>query len=244
MILIPMLGNSSRFFNSGYSVPKYELVLGEKTVFEHVLDSFAAYFDTESFTFGVRSDFEASEFVHRVATAAGIRSFEILEFHSTTDGQATSVAQMLARSRFNGPEEDLVVFNADSFIDEFTKPVIPAEVCGSLDVFRGEGDHWSFVAPGENSTVLRTTEKQRISDLCSNGLYYFESTDIYELGYQKMVANDDRVNGEFYVAPIYNYLIEEGREVRYRLIPSTQTVLCGTPEEYEALRHENWNGFN
>lgn len=143
MILIPMLGNSSRFFNSGYSVPKYELVLGEKPVFEHVLDSFAAYFDTESFTFGVRSDFEASEFVHRVATAAGIRSFEILEFHSTTDGQATSVAQMLARSRFNGPEEDLVVFNADSFIDEFTKPVITAELLLDLDECQADLESYS-----------------------------------------------------------------------------------------------------
>ncbi|OHF36707.1 hypothetical protein [Corynebacterium sp. HMSC074A01] len=244
MILIPMLGNSSRFFNSGYSVPKYELLLGEKSVLEHVLDSFAAYFESDSFVFGVRKDFNASDFVYRAVNTVGINSFEIIEFESTTSGQATSVSQMLARSSFSSPDEELVVFNADSFIDNFTKPAIPEGVSGCLDVFHGVGDHWSFVKPGEGSTVLQTAEKQRISDLCSNGLYYFDCVETFEMGYRMMVANDDRVNGEFYVAPIYNYLIEQGRRVRYRLVRNSQTVLCGTPEEYETLRNSNWNGFS
>ena len=40
MIIIPMLGRSSRFFNVGYDKPKYELPLGDETVFSSSVRSF------------------------------------------------------------------------------------------------------------------------------------------------------------------------------------------------------------
>jgi hypothetical protein len=46
---------------------------------------------------------------------------------------------------------------------------------GYLEVFRGEGDNWSFVRPiAEESTQIDlTTENTPISDLCCTGLYHF-----------------------------------------------------------------------
>ena len=44
--IIPMLGRSSRFFNEGYSVPKYQLQLSDKSTFFHAISSFEKYFKT------------------------------------------------------------------------------------------------------------------------------------------------------------------------------------------------------
>ena len=39
MIVIPMLGKSSRFFDAGYERPKYQLPLGDGTVFSESVKS-------------------------------------------------------------------------------------------------------------------------------------------------------------------------------------------------------------
>lgn len=243
MIVIPMLGNSSRFFKAGYDRPKYELELGRSTVLRYVIESFENYLDSEKFTFAVRSDFNARPFVTKTATASGVKNFEIIEFSGPTNGQATSVAAAIERSKYDLSNEDLVVFNADSFIDSFSKPSLASGEAGCLDVFTGTGDHWSFVEPGPGFSVRRTAEKQRISHLCSNGLYTFDSVSTFIEGYRSIVDADDTVNGEFYVAPLYNHLIARGMKIKYRELEADTTVLCGTPDEYEELKRKSWSGF-
>ena len=43
------------------------------------------------------------------------------------------------------------------------------------------------------------------------------------------------LNGELYVAPLYNYLISQGRDIRYNIINNESVIPCGTPAEYEKL---------
>lgn len=238
MIVIPMLGRSSRFFRAGYSLPKYELPIGGETVFDYVIRSFEPYFETDEFFFGVREDFHAYEFVSQKLKERGISEFQIFEFDRETEGQASSVWEILKLSEVlsEKPEAELLVFNADTFLTRFQ--IEPPELAGDgyLEVFRGEGDHWSFVKPtGDGNRVLRTAEKLRISDLCSNGLYYFRSVEIYGRGYEELVRTDDRTNGEFYIAPMYNHLIRLGMDIRYKLVQEDDSVFCGTPAEYEHL---------
>lgn len=54
MIVIPMAGMSSRFFKAGYTQPKYMLEAHGQTLFEHSVNSFAAYFASTPFLFIVR----------------------------------------------------------------------------------------------------------------------------------------------------------------------------------------------
>ncbi|MNI62637.1 hypothetical protein D3C73_1179670 [compost metagenome] len=83
--------------------------------------------------------------------------------------------------------------------------------------------------------VLRTTEKERVSNFCSDGLYYFKSKNMFEKIFLDAVENDETVKGEFYVAPLYNKLIRSGGVVKYEKIDTSKIDFCGTPEEYEYL---------
>lgn len=236
MFVFPMLGRSSRFFNAGYTVPKYKLPLGDEgqIVFDHVLGAFRRYFDTDLFVLLCRADTHDRAFLVERMHALGVRRFEVIEHAGETGGQAESVELSLARAP---EEEELFIFNIDTVLYNFEKDPARGVVAGYLEVFRGEGTHWSFVEPSfdRSGYATRVVEKERISDLCSNGLYYFatvrtfkEALDAYRLKHQDAA-------GELYVAPLYNELIERGQQVSYKLVPAEEIGFCGVPDEYVEL---------
>ncbi|MDH2050043.1 glycosyltransferase family 2 protein [Achromobacter marplatensis] len=232
MFLITMAGLSSRFFSAGYTVPKYQLKIGQATVFELSVRSFERYFNTDKFVFVVRDIFDTPKFVRAECEKMAISQYEVIVLNEETRGQAETA--FLALEQLQG-DEPLYIFNIDTFRHGFEKPEF-AETCdGYLEVFHGEGENWSFVAPGQNGTVIRTTEKDRISDLCSDGLYHFRSYDLFRKIFTRARTNDERTRGEFYVAPLYNNLIADGGDVRYTVVDLRDIDFCGTPDEYSAL---------
>lgn len=229
MIVIPMLGLSSRFFKAGYTQPKYQLELCGSTVFSHSVSSFRHYFETEPFVFVVRPDYHTEEFVRQEVQALAIRKFEIVIIQQNTSGQAESV---YLGTRNCSPETPLTIFNIDTIRHDFEQPAWVNDCDGYLEVFKGEGTHWSFVLPGDDLKVLKTTEKDRVSDLCSNGLYHFRTRRLFDEAY---LAREESTGGEYYIAPLYNRLIKNGMNIRYREVPIGVHDFCGTPDEYHHL---------
>ena len=230
MIVLPMVGKSSRFFNAGYTRPKYELPVGDRFLLDWVLQSFWRYFSVEPFLFLVRSDYGAAEFVRRRVQASGIQQFEIIVFDHETRGQAETVYLGVSGAP---DDEPLYIFNIDTV--HFSFSIHPMdELCqGYLEVFKGMGNHWSFIEPLSEYRVARTAEKQRISDLCSNGLYAFKNIAIFKEAFSIAEAQNATTNGEFYIAPIYNHLIEKGYPISYKIVDIEDLGFCGTPIEYK-----------
>lgn len=232
MIVIPMAGLSSRFFKAGFTQPKYMLPLHQETVFDWAIRSFEAYFSTDEFLFIVRDLYDTAKFVEQHAQQLGIKNYKIHILDQATQGQADTVYLAVK----NLPEQPLYIFNIDSKIFNFKKALESDSVDGYLEVFEGEGEHWSFVRPGVNNTVLETTEKVRISNLCSNGLYYFKSSKIfvdYFLKFKQM--NDDQ---ELYIAPIYNLYIQDKKNIKYVITLLENIAFCGVPDEYHQVAQQ------
>jgi hypothetical protein len=236
MFVFPMLGRSSRFFNAGYTLPKYKLPLGAdgQIVFDHVLGSFRRYFDTDLFVLLCRADTNDRAFLIERMHGLGVRRFDVIEYAGETGGQAESVELAVP---FAPGEEELFIFNIDTVLYNFEKGTKRDEVAGYLEVFRGEGTHWSFVEPnpGRPGYAARVVEKERISDLCSNGLYYFASVRTFANALKAYRLKHQGVAGELYVAPLYNELIKNGMSVSYKLVPAGEIGFCGVPEEYVEL---------
>ena len=75
MIVIPMAGMSRRFFDAGYSRPKYELPLDGQTLFGCCLRSFEHYFGSERFVFVHRHAFGADDFIARECDRLGLDDY-------------------------------------------------------------------------------------------------------------------------------------------------------------------------
>lgn len=232
MIVIPMLGKSSRFFNSGYLLPKYQLPIGSKSLFERSVRSFERLFFNTHFLFLVRSDFGAKEFVTNELIKLGIKDFRVIEFQTETRGQAESV--MLGTLDYHD-DNPLIIFNIDTIRDSFNLPKDSDFGDGFLEVFNGVGDGWSFVKAGLDGAVIETSEKKRISNLCSNGLYGFRRIGDFRSAFLQYDLQKMNVNGEIYIAPLYNLLIKKGANIRYRLVDDSKIHHCGIPEDYETV---------
>lgn len=220
-----MAGLSSRFFNEGYTKPKYMLQAHGRTLFEWSISSFDDYKSEEKFVFICRDVFETPRFIEESLGRLGVSNFEIIVLNHETKGQADTVNIALERVRC--ASSGIYIFNIDTYRKKFQK--LNCNEDGYLEVFLGEGDHWSFVLPSENNRVIRTTEKQRVSTYCSNGLYYFKNKKLFQNAYQEMI---EEIHTEQYIAPMYNYLIKAGLDIRYYLIDVDMHEFIGTPKEY------------
>ncbi len=229
---IPMMGRSSRFFGAGYDRPKYELPLRGESLFSHAVRSFQSYFEDATFAFMVRSDHDSEAFVRSELARLGIGDARITVLPGETAGQAETVFLGL---RDVGEDDSLFIFNIDTIRPGYRIPALVERCDGYLEVFQGEGTHWSFVEPGPGQTVLRTTEKDRISDLCCDGLYFFRRKGDFDHAFLEAREADERQGGELYVAPLYNRLIQRGRTILYDPVPIEAIRFSGTPDEYRAL---------
>lgn len=223
-----MAGASSRFYSDGYKVPKYMLTLHKKTIFEHSLLSFKNFFSSEHFRFVVNGDFGSEDFVSKYCKSLKIKSYSIFNAGHVTRGQAETVMLGLTEDI----SQPITIFNIDTIL-KYSPDIYLTDCDASLDVFNALGEQWSFVEPGENNRVIRTTEKQRISNLCSNGLYSFKSAELFCNAYNVMYKC--RSDIEHYIAPLYNVIIGFDKLVKYQLVDSELVINCGTPDEYKKL---------
>ncbi|WP_422475571.1 glycosyltransferase family 2 protein [Endozoicomonas sp. ALB032] len=233
MIVMPMAGLSSRFFKAGYEQPKYMLEAHGKSLFRHAVESFRQYFETETFLFIIRDVYGTANFVRDELEQLGISAYKIHVLGEETRGQAETV--YLALKEINS-QESITIFNIDTFRPGFTYPDNLEELDGYLEVFRGEGDNWSFIKLDESQPqrVTKTTEKSPISDLCCTGLYYFSNMSDFKEIYLEYASRPESEweKSELYVAPLYNLLISRGAFVGYDLIASEEVIFCGVPQEY------------
>ena len=232
MIVIPMAGMSLRFFNAGYHLPKYMLLCGGKSIFEWSLSSFQRYFDDEEFLFIVR-DQVASNFVASKLDGLQIRCARIVVMDRPSLGQADTVDFGLRSIGYSG---DIFVFNIDTVRRDFVKFQSLDKLDGYIEVFKGEGENWSFAETRgrDKKTVLRVAEKNRISEWCSNGLYYFRSSDWFCDAVDRVRSDDvsKLYGGEIYIAPLYNDLIAESGRVEIFPVDLSFLSFIGTPQEY------------
>lgn len=241
MFVIPMAGMSSRFTKAGYTKPKYMLDLKGSPLFDYCISSFRDYFSTDAFLFIARSEAETESFIEQRCGQLGIKKFEIVILDAPTQGQAETVALGLERSKISDGA-GITIFNIDTIRPDYKHPSNSiAASDGFLEVFSGEGDNWSFaeLESESSNSVIRTTEKDPISQWCSTGLYYFSSKHAYLnlfTEYSKTEASKCG-GGEYYIAPMYNLLIADGKSVKVNKIEANEVLFSGIPEEYEALKN-------
>lgn len=236
VFIIPMVGMSSRFFNAGYTKPKYQLDIFGQSMFEWSVSSFIEYFNSETFLFITRDAYDAVSFIQEKISKLGIKKYHIVTLNELTRGQAETVFIGLEKAKID-LSEDIFIFNIDTKLNKFSIPKWYKECQGYLEVFKGKGDHWSFAQIDTNDNVVKTAEKERISDLCSNGLYYFASVSLFNQAYWHSIDNAKFEKGEIYIAPLYNYLIEHGCSIKVNHVNVSDISFSGTPEEYLLLKN-------
>ena len=235
-VVITMAGLGSRFRQAGFQKPKYMIEVRGKTLFAWSLESLHA-FREERHIFIARQEDGAAGFIRSICSQMGINNLQIVELAAITRGQAETAMQAAS---YWQEDEPLLVYNIDTYVerDIMNPSVMTGD--GLIPCFQAPGNHWSFVKLGnDGEKAIEVREKERISNNCSIGAYYFRSCRLYMDLYKELYEKKGYLEkGERYIAPMYNGLIEKGGAVYIQDIPSEKVHVLGTPEEVKCFMDE------
>lgn len=235
-IVITMGGLGSRFRKMGYTVPKYMIEAKGKTLFEWSLISLEGYKkEVEQYIFIAMKDenVDVEAFILGKCEELGLKNYHVILLDYLTDGQATTA--MLAKKYWN-PEHALLIYNIDTYVEAGEMNSEELKGDGFIPCFQAEGDHWSFVRLNNEGRVVEIREKKRISNYCTLGAYYFSSCQLYDQIFTEYYSKtQELVNGEKYVAPLYDYMLTKNMEIYISDINPAKVHVLGTPEELQVF---------
>jgi len=225
-ILIPMAGAGSRFEQAGYTFPKPLIDVKGKPMIQVVVENLNM---DANFIFVVRKEhrerYNLDSLLKLIAPGC-----QIVETDGLTEGAACTA--LLAKD-FIDNDAPLFFANSDQFVEwdsnEFMYKMNETNADGGIISFTSTHPKWSFAKINEEGLVTEVAEKNPISDIATVGYYYWKHGSDFVKYAEQMIRKDIRVNNEFYVCPVFNEAVGDGKQIRTFDIPKMWGL--GTPED-------------
>ncbi len=208
-----MAGRGSRFAAAGYKDPKPLIPLGGKPMIQWVIENVRPKRE-HRFIFLCLAE-HLTNYPDVPATLSRLcPGSTIVKVDGVTEGAACTV--LLAREHIDN-QNPLMIVNADQFveicIDEYLNEMDQQCADGLIMTFWSDHPKWSYCRMKANRTVEEVVEKKVVSNKATVGIYNYRFGSDYVRAADLMIRNNLRVNNEFYVAPVYNQLIAQGRKI-------------------------------
>ena len=225
-VLIPMAGAGSRFAQVGYSFPKPLIEVNGKPMIQVVLENLNI---EANYTFVVRKEHYEKYSLQYLLTLIA-PGCNIVQVDELTEGSACTT--MLAKEFINN-DDPLLLANSDQFMEWNSNESLYAfnadGIDGGILTFKATHPKWSYAKVGADGFVSEVAEKKPISDDATVGVYYWKKGSDYVKYTEQMIEKDIRTNGEFYICPVFNEAIADGKKVRIKEIERMWGI--GTPED-------------
>jgi dTDP-glucose pyrophosphorylase len=222
-VLIPMAGLGSRFAEKGYSLPKPLIKIFGKPMIQHVIDSL----DIDgNYIFIVQKDHRVKYHLDDVLDEMAPGCI-IVEVDGLTDGAARTT--LFAKDVIDN-DTPLVIANSDQVVvwSSLRFQALLEHSDGAVAVFKADDPKWSYVKV-DNALVYEVAEKKVISNTANVGIYGWAKGSEYVKYAEQMIAKDIRTNNEFYVAPVYNEAIADGKRIVPFFVEEMHGI--GTPQD-------------
>ena len=227
-ILIPMAGAGSRFAKEGYTFPKPLIDVAGKPMIQTVVENLD--FDCEYIFLIRREHIESFDGLLNTLEVITNGRFKYVVVDELTEGAACTA---LLAEKYIDTDEDLLIANSDQYIEYLSQNFISLKnitnVDGIVFTFNAVHPKWSFVRTNSRGYVIEVAEKKPISNIATCGIYWYRRGSDFVKYTKQMVDKNIRVNNEFYIAPVYNELINDNKT----LIPFYVHKMwgLGTPED-------------
>jgi NDP-sugar pyrophosphorylase family protein len=211
-IVIPMAGAGSRFEKEGYTDPKPLIRVNGTPMIKAVVDNLRPTRPHRFIFICQQAHVEAYGLRDRLSAWAP--GCAIVEITGLTEGAACTV---LTATDLINTDAPLMIANSDQYvdadIDEYLGVLDRESLDGLIMTMWADDTKWSFVGLDDEGLVTRVVEKEVISNEATVGIYNFRTGRSFVHAAGSMIANNERVNNEFYVAPTYNQLIRAGGRI-------------------------------
>jgi dTDP-glucose pyrophosphorylase len=208
-----MAGHGSRFAGSKFSVPKPLIDVSGLPMYRHAIDS-----------------------IHLNGKIIAIKNFETqipeaqVEIFTDQVLSGPAVSALMAEQYIDNDDE-LIILNSDQIISWNVELFENARNHdGAIWLFESSGTRWSY-ASISNGIVSEVAEKREISNLALCGIHYWKHGKDFVKHCKLMIKKRDLINNEYYVAPVYNYAINDNLKILPIIVD--QMIDLGTPEGLE-----------
>lgn len=242
-IVIPMAGLGSRFAVEGWVEPKPLIPVGKdgekKPMIQWVVDNFNV--PGAKFVFIVRKEhlenkeWGVQEVLEKIAPGC-----KIVVTDSVTEGPACSVL-LAEEAGVLDHKKPLMIANSDQWLEWDPNAFLyqAQSVDGCISVFHQPNKNdtkWSYAEVNSHGLVKRVEEKTVISEIATTGIYYWARAGEFVRYARDMIQKNVRVNGEFYVCPVYNEAIREGK--RIKVVYCNRMWGLGVPRDLEEFHRK------
>ena len=227
-VILPMAGRGTRFSNFGYTTPKPFIEINGKPMFVWALKSLLGLKVNNLFIIVLEEHLLKYKLDYLLKKYCNY-PYKIIAIKNVTEGQLCTVMES---ENFINSEEDVLIISSDTLVISNMNDLINdsnQKIDGIISTMVSEiGNNWSFVKVDNKNKVIEVAEKNRISNNISTGLYYFKSAHNFFEYSHKLIKKDIRVNGEFYIIPVYSLMLKDNLNIR--IANSIQMWDMGNPE--------------
>jgi len=225
-VLIPMAGAGSRFAQAGYTFPKPLIEVRGKPMIQVVVENLNI---EANYIFLVQKEhYEKYNLKYMLNLIAP--NCTIVQVDGMTEGAACTT---LLAQEFIDNDEPLIMANSDQFVEWNSNECMYAfkadNIDGGILTFEATHPKWSYAKLDDDGFVSEVAEKKVISNQATVGVYYWNKGSDYVKYAEQMIDKDIRTNGEFYVCPVFNEAIGDGKKIRVKQIQKMWGI--GTPED-------------
>lgn len=227
-VLIPMAGAGSRFAEAGYTFPKPLIDVNGKPMIQVVAENLGV---EAHFIYIVQKEHNEKYMLESMLSLI-TPDCTIVEVDGITEGAACTA--LLAKEYINN-DNPLFFANSDQFVEwepiEFFYEMQERDCDGGIVTFEATHPKWSFAKVNEHGIVTEVAEKNPISNIATVGYYYWKNGSDFVKYAEQMIDKGIRVNGEFYVCPVFNEAIEDDKVIRTFHVKGMWGL--GTPEDLD-----------
>jgi dTDP-glucose pyrophosphorylase len=231
-ILIPMAGEGSRFKNT-HTLPKPLISINDKPMIVRAIESLGI---TGKYHFVIRNN----EFMQQ--TIGAIYSIcpdpNIVSVNYTPNGAAASA---LIMEDYINKDDELIIANCDQIMNWNAYDVISdmRTYDGAVVTITDNDPKHSYVRI-EDGFAIQFVEKEVISKHALTGIHYWKHAKYFFESAKRMINDGKKsANGEYYIAPTYNYLVKEGMDIGVCRIQNSEFYPVGTPEDLEKYLYDS-----
>jgi RpiB/LacA/LacB family sugar-phosphate isomerase len=154
---------------------------------------------------------------------------KVVVLDKLTDG---SVCSCLYAEEYINNDAPLIIHTLDiefrPVFDPHTMNTLEAD--GLLLTFKSNSANYSYADVDDDGYVKRTAEKKAISSNACVGIYGFKKGSDFCKYAKDMIDRDLRTNNEFYISPLYNLFVEDGKKILTQSVDKMHVF--GTPDEF------------
>lgn len=225
-VIIPMAGHGSRFAQAGYVFPKPLIEVNGKPMIQVVVENLNI---EAHYIFLVQKEhyekYQLKYMLNMIAPGC-----DIVQVDGVTEGAACTT--LLAEQYINN-DNPLLIANSDQYVEWDSNECLYAFTADGIDAgiltFHSLHPKWSYAKIDHRGFVEEVAEKKPISDHATVGIYYWKKGSDYVKYAKQMIEKNIRTNNEFYVCPVFNEAIGDGKLVRVKDIKKMWGI--GTPED-------------